>query len=240
MIWRRGIAICLVRRWKTSTTERRVGAFPAVKARQKASTAAKIIGAFPPLDSRHSRNKVHFHGITISGNWHLRWWMRGLPLSYFRTSTPGELREDGKRTRNEERETRNEERETRNEGEGEQRQEQRKHGPRGMRRIVANAMFYTSVAYTLSFFCLTDGGPPPRITKPSHRQLANDSPSCPPCQDSTTRARRARRRFNVRFHGTSGSRFVSFVRASNCEIAVCTATAVARPCRGCRVMGEYP
>lgn len=59
--------------------------------------AAKIIGTFPPDSRALPRNKVHFHGITISGNWHLQAtpMLSGPPpaLSYFRTA----VRRDRKR-----------------------------------------------------------------------------------------------------------------------------------------------
>lgn len=69
---------------------------------QEASMAAKIIGTYPDC-RRWSRNKVHFHGITISGNWHLQQHRDVLSsppaaLSYFRTGRETE-RDAGRRTR---------------------------------------------------------------------------------------------------------------------------------------------
>lgn len=150
--------------------------FRSCDARQKASTAAKIIGAFP-LDSRRSRNKVHFHGITISGNWHLRWWMRAAPIIFQNEHT-------GRTKRGwEEDEGRGGGMESTGRNRG-----STVHGDAEDRR---KRVFYTSAAVHPFVFLSDRGGDPRRITKPSHRQLANDSPSCPPCQDSTTRARRA-------------------------------------------------
>ncbi|EFN67601.1 hypothetical protein EAG_16283 [Camponotus floridanus] len=100
--WRRGkgtenfdrrafldITRCLVRASGTDAGRTADSTLLSDDAWQEASMAAKIIGTFPDC-RRWPRNKVHFHGITISGNWHLQQHRDVLSsppaaLSYFRT-----------------------------------------------------------------------------------------------------------------------------------------------------------
>lgn len=96
------ITQCLVRASDTDAGRNADSALLSDDAWQEASMAAKIIGTFPDC-RRWPRNKVHFHGITISGNWHLQQHRDVLSsppaaLSYFRTgSMPGDRRRDAGR-----------------------------------------------------------------------------------------------------------------------------------------------
>lgn len=72
---------------------RRLGAF--IGWRLAGSIDGSKNNWYLPRFSTLPRNKVHFHGITISGNWHLQQhrdalWSSTRPISYFRTgSMPG-------------------------------------------------------------------------------------------------------------------------------------------------------